>query len=129
MKLPLWIAGTALALGAAWAADTPPPVGKRVELQRHDLSVPGREVLQVKVEIGPQPIPHAHPREELVYVLEGSIEYQVGTDKPVTLAPGQVLFIPAGTVHSARNVGKGTATELATYVVEKDKPLVTLVKP
>jgi mannose-6-phosphate isomerase-like protein (cupin superfamily) len=39
-----------------------------------------------------------------------------------------VLFIPAGTVHSARNPGSVTGSELATYIVEKGKPLVTLVK-
>ncbi len=39
-----------------------------------------------------------------------------------------MLFIPAGTVHAAKNVGSGTASELATYVVEKDEPLLTLVK-
>jgi hypothetical protein len=34
---------------------------------------------------------------------------------------------PAETVHTARNVGSGDAAELATYVVEKGKPLVTVV--
>jgi quercetin dioxygenase-like cupin family protein len=46
----------------------------------------------------------------------------------VTLKAGEVLFIPAGTVHAVRNVGSGDAAELATYVVEKGKPLVMLVK-
>jgi hypothetical protein len=34
------------------------------------------------------------------------------------------LFIPAGATHSARNVGTDNAAELATYIVEKGKPLV-----
>jgi len=38
------------------------------------------------------------------------------------------LFIPAGTVHSARNVGSVNAAELATYIVEKGKPLVKPAK-
>jgi quercetin dioxygenase-like cupin family protein len=42
----------------------------------------------------------------------------------VTLKAGEALFILAGTVHSARNVGTGNASELATYLVEKGKPLV-----
>jgi quercetin dioxygenase-like cupin family protein len=46
----------------------------------------------------------------------------------VTLKAGDVPFIPAGTVHAAKNVGSVTASELATYVVEKGKPLLTLVK-
>ena len=36
--------------------------------------------------------------------------------------------VPAGTIHSARNVGSGRAAELATYVVEKGKPLITVVE-
>jgi signal transduction histidine kinase len=41
---------------------------------------------------------------------------------------GDVLFAPAGTIHSAKNVGSGNGAELATYVVEKGKPLITLMK-
>jgi quercetin dioxygenase-like cupin family protein len=71
---------------------------------------------------------HSHPGEEIIYVLEGSLEYEVEGKPPVTLKAGDVLFIPAGTVHSARNVGSGLGSELATYIVEKGKPLVALVK-
>jgi quercetin dioxygenase-like cupin family protein len=46
----------------------------------------------------------------------------------VTVSAGGVLFIPAGTAHAAKNVGSGNAVELATYIVEKGKPLLTLVK-
>ena len=46
----------------------------------------------------------------------------------MTLKAGEVLFIPAGTIHAAKNVGSVNAAELGTYVVEKGKPLVTLVK-
>ena len=71
---------------------------------------------------------HSHPGEEIVYVLEGALEYQVEGKPPVTLKPGGVLFIPAGTIHAARNVGKGNGAELATYIVEKGKPLVVMAK-
>jgi quercetin dioxygenase-like cupin family protein len=49
-------------------------------------------------------------------------------ERPVTLEAGEVLFIPAGTIHAARNVGTGNGAELATYIVEKGKPLVEMVK-
>jgi quercetin dioxygenase-like cupin family protein len=99
----------------------------RTELQRHDLSVPGREVVQVRVDLAPGATAprHVHPGEEIIYVLSGRFEYEV-TGRRLTLAAGDVLFIPAGTVHAARNVGAGTASELATYIVEKGQPLVTL---
>jgi Cupin domain len=60
-------------------------------------------------------------------VLEGTCEYTVEGKPPVTLRAGNVLFIPAGTIHSARNVGTGRGVELATYIVEKGKPLLTVV--
>ena len=103
---------------------------KRTDLQRHDLSVPGREVIQVLVEFAPGVVAlnHSHPGEEIIYVLEGTWEYTVEGTPPVTLKAGDVLFIPAGTIHAARNVGTGRGAELATYVVEKGKPLITLVE-
>jgi quercetin dioxygenase-like cupin family protein len=106
------------------------PGVKRTDLQRHDLGVPGREAIQVRVEIAPGVAfpKHTHPGEEIIYVLEGSLEYEVEGKPPVTLKAGDVLFIPAGTIHAAKNVGSTNAAELATYVVEKGKPLLTLVK-
>jgi quercetin dioxygenase-like cupin family protein len=103
---------------------------KRTDLQRHDVSVPGYEAVQVRVDIEPGAAfgRHTHPGEEIIYVLEGSLEYQIEGKPAVTLKAGNVLFIPAGTIHAAKNVGSVTASELATYVVEKGKPLVTLVK-
>ena len=103
---------------------------KRTDLQRHDLSVQGREVIQVLVEFAPGvAFPnHSHPGEEIVYVVEGSLEYALEGRPTVTLKAGDVLFIPAGTPHAVTNVGSGNAAELATYIVEKEKPLLTLVK-
>jgi quercetin dioxygenase-like cupin family protein len=127
MGVAMLIAGSALApeVTQAQQAGT-----KRTELQRHDLSVPGREVVQVRVDFDPGYVSprHTHPGEEMVYVLEGSLEYEVEGRPPVTLKAGDVLFIPARTIHAAKNVGTGNGAELATYVVAKGKPLITLVK-
>jgi quercetin dioxygenase-like cupin family protein len=121
------IAGSGLALHAARAQQ---PGIKRTDLQRHDLSAPGREVVQARVELDPGAEfgKHWHPGEEIIYVLEGSLEYQIEGKPPITLKAGDVLFIPAGTIHAAKNVGSGHGAELATYVVEKGKPLVVMVK-
>jgi quercetin dioxygenase-like cupin family protein len=120
-------AGNCLALDMAQAQQTGV---KRTDLQRHDLGIPGREVVQVRVDIAPGVLApnHSHPGEEIVYVIEGLLEYQLEGKPPVTLKAGEVLFIPAGTIHSARNVGTDNAAELATYIVEKGKPLATLAK-
>jgi quercetin dioxygenase-like cupin family protein len=110
--------GTALALYMAQQtnAQAQAPGITRTDLQRHDLSVPGREAVQVLVSFAPGVVAprHSHPGEEIVYEVEGSLEYRLDGQPPVTLKAGQVLFIPAGTIHEVRNVGSGNAAELAT---------------
>lgn len=103
---------------------------KRTDLQRNDLSAPGREVVQVRVDFDPgyASPKHTHPGEEIVYVIEGTLEYEVDGKPPVTLKAGDVLFIPARTIHAAKNIGSTNGAELATYIVEKGKPLITQVK-
>jgi quercetin dioxygenase-like cupin family protein len=102
----------------------------RTDLQQQDLSVPGREMVQARVDIGPEAplVKHTHPGEEIIYILEGSLEYQIEGQPPKTYNAGTALTVPAGVVHAVRNVGIGNAAELATYVVEKGKPLLTLVE-
>ena len=126
---------TLLALGAGIGLaprEAPAQQGgiTRTDLQRHELSIPGREVIQVRVDFAPGVAfgRHSHPGEEIVYVIEGVLEYQLEGRPPVTLRAGEVLLIPAGTIHSARNVGRGNGAELATYLVEKGKPLLVLVE-
>jgi quercetin dioxygenase-like cupin family protein len=127
MALAALIVGIVLAPHGARAQQ---PGIKRTDLQRHDLGVPGREAVQVRVDLAPGAAfgKHTHPGEEIIYVLEGSLEYQIEGKPPITLKAGDVLFIPAGTIHAARNVGSGTGSELATYIFEKGKPRLTLVK-
>lgn len=98
----------------------------RTDLVQHDLSVPDREGIQVRVDFDPGAFApkHSHPGEEIAHVLQGTLEYQLGDNPPVTLKAGDSLFIPAGAAHSARNVGSGKASELATYIVKKGAPLV-----
>jgi quercetin dioxygenase-like cupin family protein len=133
MKTTRVIALAALLVGSSLAllvARAQQPGIKRTDLQRHDLSAHGREVVQVRVDLAPGVAfgRHSHPGEEIVYVIEGSLEYEVEGKPPVTLKAGEVLFIPAGTIHAAKNVGGGNGAELATYVVEKGKPLVVMAE-
>ena len=125
--LAVLIVGSSLALHMALSQQ---PGIKRTDLQRQDLSVPGREVVQVRVDFAPGVAfgRHSHPGEEIAYVLEGSLEYQLEGKPPVTLKTGEALFIPAGTIHTAKNVGSVNAAELATYIVEKGKPLVVMAE-
>ena len=129
MRALLMIALLAVGASALGAQPARPAGTARTDLQRHDLSIPGREVVQLRVDFAPgASFPrHTHPGEEIIYVIEGSLEYEVA-GKPVTVNAGGVLFVPAGTIHAARNVGSVPAAELGTYIVEKGKPLTEIVK-
>ena len=127
LAVAVLIVASGLALNVAQSQQ---PGVTRTDLLRHDLGVSGHEVIQVRVDFAPGVAfpPHSHPGEEIAYVIEGLLEYQLEGKPPVTLKAGEVLFIPAGTIHAAENVGTGRAAELATYIVEKGKPLLTVVK-
>jgi quercetin dioxygenase-like cupin family protein len=132
MRTILIIAVSVLAIGSTLAlnvASAQQARSKRTDLQRHDLSVPGREVIQVRIDFDPGYVApmHTHPGEEVIYVIEGTLEYEIGGKKSRVKA-GDVLFVPAGTPHTVTNIGSDNGAELATYIVEKGKPLITLVK-
>ena len=128
MKTTL-IIGVAMLLAGSGLAQAQQAGTKRTDLQRHDLSVPGREVVQVRVDFDPGYLSprHTHFGEEIIYIIEGTLEYEIA-GKTARVKPGDVLFVPAGTPHLARNIGSTNGAELATYIVEKGKPLLTVVK-
>jgi quercetin dioxygenase-like cupin family protein len=119
----------ALVLGGAAAAQAEQPL-QRTDLIRNDIDVPGHTAIQVRVDFAPGVLApkHSHPGEEIAFVIEGTLEYQLEGAEPVTLKAGQSLFIPSGVVHSAKNIGSGKASELATYVVRKGETLVVPAK-
>ncbi|MNF36740.1 Cupin domain protein [compost metagenome] len=100
----------------------------RTDLLHEDLSIPGQEIIQARVDIDPDIASprHSHPGTEVAYVVEGTFQYQLEGRPPVTLKAGDSLFIPAGVAHVAKNIGTGKASELATYVVKKGEPLLKL---
>jgi Cupin domain len=74
-----------------------PPGITRTDLQRQDLSVAGREVVQARVDLTPEapPINHTHPGEEIIFILEGSLEYQIEDRPTKTFEAGEALTVPA----------------------------------
>jgi quercetin dioxygenase-like cupin family protein len=100
---------------------------KRTLLQTNDLSVPDKVVVQAIAEFGPGVAAgrHTHPGEEIGYVMEGQIEIKIDGQAPQLIPAGQTFFIPKGLVHDGINITSGTSKVLATYVVEKGKPVAT----
>lgn len=124
------VAFVAQADAAGGQAAAAPPAGipgvTRRDLQRHDLSTPGREMIQAVVTLAPGATAprHSHPGEEIIYILTGTLTYEIEGQATQTVGPGDVLFVPAGAIHSAHNPGHEPGAELATYIVEKGRPLL-----
>lgn len=67
-----------------------------------------------------------HLGEEIIYVLEDTLEYTIDGIGAHTYEAGEALTVPAETMDAVRDVGDGPASELATYVVENGKPFLLL---
>lgn len=95
-------------------------------LQRAEF--PGNRYITILVQIDCKPgelIPrHFHPGIEISYVLEGDGLLIVSGRPDQELRTGDTFHIPAGMPHSVHIGGRG-ARALCTYVVDKDKPLVS----
>jgi quercetin dioxygenase-like cupin family protein len=112
------------------AAAAQKPAFTRTEVQRGDLSVSGKEVVQAVADIpaGVSAGRHTHPGEEVAYVLEGTVLVEIDGKPAATLKAGQGVIIPAGAVHNATNKSSAGAKVLATYIIDKGKPVATPVK-
>ena len=99
---------------------------KRTLLQKNDLG-DNREVVLGLAQIAPGGAAgrHSHPGVETGYILEGAASLEIDGEAPKMLKAGDSYFIPAGRIHDAKAVGDKPAKVLATYVVEKGKPLAT----
>jgi quercetin dioxygenase-like cupin family protein len=131
-KVTILLAGASIALAIASAAAQQPPANtafKRTMLVQGDLSAPGREVVQALAEIQPGGASgkHTHPGEEIAHVIAGTLIVESPGKAPRTLQAGESMIIPAGTVHDAINRGSAVTKVLATYVIEKGKPVATNV--
>jgi quercetin dioxygenase-like cupin family protein len=120
------VVAASVALGAQ-SLSAQAPAMKRTILHKSDLSAPVREVVQAMVELpsGVRSGRHTHPGEEVGYVLEGALVLTVEGRAPATVKAGDTFMVEAGRIHETINEGPAMAKILATYVVEKGKPLAT----
>lgn len=112
------------------------PLGKVTPNFEHAISnIPGKSLIALEVDYPPggASIPHTHAKSSFIYayVVEGSIESKVNSEKPKIYQAGQSWFEEPRAVHSiSRNVSKTKPAKLlAVFVVDTDdKELVTPVK-
>ena len=102
------------------------PAIKRTLLQRTDVG-DNREAILGLAEIPPGGAAgrHTHFGVEVGYIVEGSASLELEGETPRLLKAGDSYTIPAGKIHDAKTVGDKPVKVLATYVVEKGKPLAT----
>ena len=102
---------------------------KRTPLQKFDVPGTAYETVIGIAEITPNVTVgrHTHPGPESGYMLEGEMALMIDGRGEKTLRAGDSYQIPAGAVHDARSGPKG-AKVIATYVVEKGKPLASPAK-
>lgn len=100
---------------------------KRTEIQRGTLSIPGRELIQVRTEIpvGVASGWHTHPGEEVGYIIAGTVQMEIRDQPTLTLHAGDGFLIPPRVPHNALDLGPDTGLMLSTYIVEPGQPLAS----
>jgi quercetin dioxygenase-like cupin family protein len=103
------------------------PAFKRTILQQMDLSAPGREAVMASVEFpaGSETGRHTHPGEEISFVEAGPFVLEIDGQPARTLKTGEPFFVPAGVIHNGHPAAGSSAKVVATYVIEKGKPVST----
>jgi quercetin dioxygenase-like cupin family protein len=99
---------------------------KRTPLQKFDVPGTNYETVIGMAEIVPNVNigKHTHPGPESGFMLEGDMTLLVDGQPPLEVKAGQSYKVPPGAVHDAKTGARG-AKVLATYVVEKGKPLAS----
>jgi quercetin dioxygenase-like cupin family protein len=101
---------------------------KRTEIQRGALSLPGREMVQVRTEIpvGVASGWHTHPGEEVGYIIAGTVQMEIRDRPTLILNAGDGFLIPPRVPHNALDLGPDTGMMLSTYIVEIGRPISTV---
>lgn len=128
------VATAALFIPSISFADDAGKAGVKVTplMQKALTDIPGKEGLVVTVELAPGLVDkaHRHDAHVFVYMLEGSVEMQVGGGKLVTLKPGDMFYENPQDIHTvATNVSKTKPAKfLVFFVKNKNTPPVLPVK-
>ena len=120
--IALALTGSALVIAQA-------PQNTRRVLLRTDSPMPAYEIVLVEgtIPVGGREGRHTHPGELVAYVQSGTIRLDHDGRESVVYEAGDSVQIDANTVHEGINIGDVPAVLLATFVVEKGKPMTTQV--
>ena len=68
---------------------------------------------------------HTHPGVEMSYVVEGELTVTIEGKADLVVKAGSSFSVPPGAVHSAKNTASIPTKVLATFVIEKGKPVAS----
>ena len=105
-----------------------PQVERKILLQQ-DTAAAGYQNVMVAVTIpaGAREGRHRHPGTAIVHVQEGELTLDHEGRQRRTYKVGETLSVDAGKVHEGMNLGKVPVKAIASFVVEKGKPLTSQV--
>ena len=103
------------------------PAVKRTVLMQQDLAIPGYSTALVQVDfpVGSREGRHTHPGSVMVHIEEGAVTLFSEGKPMTTYKAGETFFVEAGKVHEGINNGNAPAKAIASFVVEKGKPITT----
>jgi quercetin dioxygenase-like cupin family protein len=113
-----------LANGTPWASAQEPFV--RAPLQKSEYPA-GHETHVMLVTSAPGALlpRHTHPGVEISYVVEGELTVTIEGKDAVVVKAGSSFAVPPGAAHSAKNTASIPTKVLATFVIEKGKPIAS----
>ena len=121
----------AILISSALCLSAQQPTVTRKVLIQQDLAIPGYTAAMVAVEIpvGGREGSHTHPGTVMVVVQEGELTLDYEGKPTATYKAGQTFSVEPGKIHEGINKGKVPVKAIASFVVEKGKPLTTQVAP
>lgn len=94
----------------------------REGVERKAFSGDGATVSLNRLQPGHEPRPHSHPNEQIVYILEGHIDFHVGDEDQVEhLGPGSLLVLPGNVEHWGIVVGDEPVLNLDIFTPKRSE--------
>jgi quercetin dioxygenase-like cupin family protein len=115
---------------AARAVVAQQPAVERKVLLQQDVTIPGYQnvLVAVTIPVGGREGRHTHPGTAVVHVMEGALTLDHDGRPTTTYKTGETFSVDAGKVHEGINKGSSPVRAIASFVVEKGKPLTTQAK-
>ncbi|MFA5664154.1 cupin domain-containing protein [Castellaniella sp.] len=98
--------------------DSIPWTPVRDGVERKSFSGEGATLALHRLAPGHEPKPHAHPHEQIAYILAGRIRFHIA-DESILMGPGQLVVIPPNTRHWGVVVGEEPVLNLDIFTPKR----------